>query len=203
MTSKKYDLKEMSSEKLKLDEAHKILTEDFDFNFPTYTKTLINRANEMSQACRKQHVGQMSEIALEHKDKTFKEWEEWYFETYPDAIDKATDKVYNMIQKYKKALEDIDKELIRMWIYDLVIIKSRKGLYYQELILKHLAEKNNTNYRLATSEEVSKSIDGYIGNKPLQIKPKSYINQQHLHETIDCDIIFYNITDKYLTIYYE
>lgn len=201
MVSKEYDLKKMSSEKLKLNEAHEIVTKSFDF--PKYTTTLMNRANEMSQASRKQHVGQMSEIALEHKDKTHDEWEKWYFETYPDAIDKATDKVYNMIQNYKDAIELIDKEMIYNWLYDLIIIKSRKGLLYQEIILKHFAEKNNTSYRLATPEEESQGIDGFIGNKPVQIKPKSYISQHHLHENITCDIIFYHKTRDYLTIYYE
>ena len=155
MTSKKYDLKEMSSEKLKLDEAHKILTEDFDFNFPTYTKTLINRANEMSQACRKQYVGQMSEIALEHKDKTFKEWEEWYFETYPDAIDKIR---MREPSKYKTIMYS---QLCEMIDQDLISFTAEYDYHgYLTMLSEENGEVIEKNYTLSLEEEIGlKQLD--------------------------------------------
>jgi len=37
-------------------------------------------------------------------------WKKWYLERYPDAIDKATNRIKKMIEKMRRAAEQIDEE---------------------------------------------------------------------------------------------
>jgi len=109
-----------------------------------------------------------------------------------------------MLQKLKESIEEIDKEMIRNWVYDLVINKTAEGFIIQEFILKYLSKKFNKSYRLATPEEESKGIDGFIGDIPVQIKSKSYKMKTNVkNEKMDIFIIFYSKTNKYLIIEYD
>lgn len=58
-------------------------------------------------------------------------------------------------------------------------------------LLKNIASVKKESYRLATPEEESKGIDGYIGSTPVSIKPSTYKTQSMLIEEIDVTIIFY------------
>lgn len=198
--SKKIKLKDLENEKITLEELDDI---DIDYDFPKYTTTILNLANRTSQGTWPRVVGQMTELVPPNKNKTQKEWEELYFERYPDAIDNATEKVYNMILNFREAMDSIDKNMVKEWVSDLVLIKSREGILIQEAILEHMAKKNNTTYRLSTPEEESKGIDGYIDEKPIQIKPETYLKEAQLQEEFSCDIIYYKKTKKYLNIYFE
>lgn len=68
------------------------------FKFPKYTSQLINWANQNAQGTRPVVVGQMSELFpkfIESCEKiTIDNWREWYVERYPDAFEKATEKIY-------------------------------------------------------------------------------------------------------------
>ncbi|MCK4829491.1 MjaI family restriction endonuclease, partial [bacterium] len=44
---------------------------------------------------------------------------------------------------------------------------------------------------LATPQEESKGIDGYIGDTPVSIKPRTYKLMKHLQDNIDVKIILY------------
>ena len=198
--SKKIKLKDLENEKIALEELDDI---DIDYDFPKYATSILNLANRTSQGTRAPVVGQMTELVPPNKNKTQKEWEDWYLERYPDAIDNATEKVYNMILNFREAMDSIDKNMVKEWVSDLVLIKSREGILIQDAILEHMAKKNNTTYRLGTPEEESKGIDGYIGEKPFQVKPTSYLKEAQLQEEFSCDIIYYKKTTKYLNIYFE
>jgi len=159
--------------------------------FPKYSTQLINLANQNAQGTRPKVVGQLSELIQEFSGKTLDEWKEWYLERHPESIKNATDKIYDMISSFKDVLTKIDKDLIERWVNDLVIIKTFIGLSLQEAILKKVSNLKNTNYRLATIEEESKGIDGYVNNIPVSIKPFSYNSKMALSENIDVKFIFY------------
>lgn len=146
-----------------------------EFQFPKYTTQLLNIANQNAQGTRPSIVGQMSDLIQECPVKGYETWRDWYIERHPDAINKATKKVYSMIQNMTDAIEMIDEEMTRKWITDLVITKTAKGLILHEIILKAIADMQGKEYRLATSKEESKNIDGFIGEDPVQIKPLSYL----------------------------
>ena len=183
-------------------EVQHLLTEK-EISFPKYTTQLMNLANSNAQGTRPKIVGQMSDLIQEFEGKTFEEWATWYQERYPHAIEKATDKVFEMVESFKKSIELIDKKLISEWVEDLVLKKTFAGLNFQEAILKKVAESKKTTYKFSTKEEESKGIDGYINTLPVSIKPITYKTQNHLLENINVNMIFYNKKKDSLTIEFD
>ena len=164
--------------------------------FPKYTSQLINWANQNAQGTRPAVVGQMSELFPEfmaqQEDITIENWCRWYTDRYPEAITVATDKIYSQIENLKKAIELIDRSMVEQWVQDLIISKTFNGLYIQKAILASLAQRKNTDYRLAYKDEESIGIDGYVGNIPYSIKPETYKAMQRLSEEINVKMIYYN-----------
>jgi uncharacterized protein YukE len=172
-------------------EVQHLLTEK-EINFPKYTTQLMNLANSNSKGTAPKIVGQMSELIQEFEGNTFKEWSIWYQKDYPNAIEGATEKIFDMIENLKKAIELINKDLIHQWVEDLVLNKTFSGLKFQEAILKKVAENKNSIYRLATKHEESQGIDGYVGSIPVSIKPTSYEAKLQLQENITVSMITYD-----------
>jgi hypothetical protein len=142
--------------------------------FPKYSTQIMNLANQNAQGTRPAVVGQMSELIQEFTGKTLEEWKEWYIRKHPDAIEKASKKITEMIQNFREIIEKIDEEMIEKWVKDLVIVKTFIGLRFQEAILGKVASILNKPYRLATPDEESKGIDGFVGDIPISIKPETY-----------------------------
>ncbi len=46
--------------------------------FPTYTASFINNTNQVSQATRPKHVGQLSELFRKDEFKSVDKWKKWY-----------------------------------------------------------------------------------------------------------------------------
>lgn len=178
--------------------------ESNSFSFPKYTSQLINWANQNAQGTRPIVVGQMSELFPEFMasgaEITIENWRAWYLERYPDAFEKATDKIYAQVQNLRDAIQLIDRKMVEHWVEDLVIAKTFNGMYVQKAILASLAEREGSSYRLATPEEESVGIDGYVGDTPYSIKPDSYKTMGRLSETIAVKMVFYTKTKTGLTI---
>ena len=177
------------------------------YAFPKYTSQLINWANQNAQGTRPVVVGQMSELFPDFlrsvEEVSIENWKAWYIERYPDAFEKATDKIYAQVQNLKNAIPLIDREMVEKWVEDLVIFKTFNGLYVQKAILASLAEKKKTTFRLATPSEESVGIDGYVGGVPYSIKPDTYKTMGRLSETIDVKMIYYTKTKTGLKIEVE
>ena len=176
--------------KIKVDEIRKLMEIDTP-EFPKYATQIINLANQNAQATRPKVVGQMSELIKEFTGRTLEEWEDWYQKRYPESIDRATKKILEMINNFRDVINKIDEHMIRQWVRDLVIVKTFIGLRFQEAVLRKIAEKFGTGYRLSTPEEESKGIDGYIGEIPISLKPITYQSKKMLTEKIEVDIIYY------------
>jgi len=161
------------------------------FEFPKYSTQILNLANQNAQGTRPSVVGQMSELIQEFSGKSIKEWENWYLEKHPEAINRATDKIIDMINNFKDVMNQIDRKLVEKWVHDLVIIKTFIGLRFQEAILNIISKILNQKYRLANPEEESIGIDGFIGNIPVSIKPETYKIKKNLNEKIGVKIIYY------------
>lgn len=187
------------------------LIEDFNksksFNFPKYTSQLINWANQNAQGTRPVVVGQMSELFPEFMNScmeiTIENWRKWYTEKYPEAFENATDKIFAQVQNLRNAIALIDREMVEKWVEDLVINKTFNGMYVQKAILASLAIKRGTTYRLATPEEESMGIDGYVGEVPYSVKPDTYKIMGRLSETINVKMIYYSKTKTNLKIEVE
>ena len=127
--------------------------------FPKYTSQLINWANQNAQGTRPRIVGQLSDLFPEYQASTcnidISDWEEWYTEKYPDAIEEATDKIFNQVENLKEAIKLIDKSMVRKWVEDLVISKTFSGMYVQRAILAKISDMREEPFRLASPEEES------------------------------------------------
>ena len=177
------------------------------YSFPKYTSQLINWANQNAQGTRSKVVGQLSELFPEYeqqaKNISIDNWADWYTEKYPNAIENATEKILSQIENLKKAIQLIDRDMVKDWVYDLVIIKTFNGLYVQEAILKKIADIKKCSYRLATPEEESQGIDGFVGSVPYSVKPITYKTMDRLSETINVTMVYYTITKIGLIIEIE
>jgi uncharacterized protein YukE len=170
---------------------------------PPYTSQIINLANQNAQGTRPRVVGQMSELIQEFDGKTVEEWEQWYLERYQDRLVIARERIRSMVDKLKKAIQVIDDQMIDTWLRDLVIVKTFVGLRFQEAILAEVANKLNTDYRLSEPDEESQGIDGFVGNKPVSIKPTTYKTKSQLQETLTGSIIYYEKVKNDLRIEFD
>lgn len=167
-----------------------------NLEFPKYTSQLINWANQNAQGTRPKIVGQLSDLFPEYQASTYNvaisDWKEWYTEKYPGAIEEATDKIFNQVENLKEAIKLIDKSMVRKWVEDLVISKTFSGMYVQRAILAKISDMRKEPFRLASPEEESKGIDGYVGDTAYSIKPVTYKTMGRLSESIDIKMIYYS-----------
>jgi uncharacterized protein YukE len=173
------------------------------YSYPKYATQIMNLANQNAQGTRAKIVGQMSDLIQEFEGTALSEWEKWYLESHPDAIDNATDKVYAMVTLFKDAILKIDKETVREWIEELVVVKTFSGLKFQEAILKKISIHFKKPYRLAKPDEESKGIDGFIGDMPISIKPITYKTKMGLNEVISVPIVFYDKKKSEIVIEFD
>jgi len=182
--------------KLTVEEIRKLITNK-KIEFPTYAASIINLANRFAQATRPKIVGQMSELIKECPHKDFEGWKKWYMAKYPNAIDNATKKIIEMLNKFNDAINKLDVEVVKNWVEDLVLVKTYIGLMVQEPILKYFAQLLNQECRISNPEEESKGIDGFIGNYKISIKPITYKEKKGIaRESVSGDIIIFYKKDK-------
>lgn len=172
--------------------------------FPKYTTQIMNLANSNAQGTRPKVVGQMSDLIEEFDGDDLSDWEEWYKNRKPTAINDATDKVFQMVEQLKAAIIQIDKPMIAKWVEDLVISKTYTGLRFQKAILTKIAMIKETAYRPSTPEEESKGIDGYIGETPVSVKSITYKSKEaFLSESIKVEMIYYDKKKDGINVFYD
>lgn len=158
--------------------------------YPKYATQIINLANQNAQGTRPKVVGQMSSLIQEFVGETMQEWEIWYKEKQPEAIDKATDKILAMVKLLQETIATIDRDTVRDWVEEFIVVKTFSGLKFQEAILSKISLHYNKSFRLAEPAEESKGIDGYLGETAISIKPGTY-KLKSLNESIAAPIIYY------------
>lgn len=169
--------------------------------FEKYVSPIINLANRFAGGTKPKVVGQMSDLIHEFEGNTLEDWEKWYSEKNPEGINRATEKIMEMIEKLKETLSKIDEDIVREWVRDLVIVKTFVGLKFQEAILKKCADLLEVDYRLAGADDESRGIDGYIGDIPVSIKPESYkLERGRLSEKIDVPVLYYRKEKDYVEV---
>jgi len=161
-------------------------------HFPKYTASIINLINRWAGGTSANVVGQMSDLAIECPYKDYENWRKWYLEKHPKAIENGTKLIMSKLKEAKEAIAGIDEKLVRQWVEDLVIEKSFWGLKIQEAIILRLGKETQKQCRLATKLEESKGYDGFIEDKPVQIKPCSYKTASNVKtETLRARTIYY------------
>lgn len=168
-----------------------ILLENDPAEFPKYVTQILNLANRNAGGTRPKAAGQLTELIQKFEGDSIDEWETHYRELYPNTIEDATEKIAAMVENLKIAIEKIDRPMIESWVEDLVFVKTFIGLRFQGAILRKVAEARNESFRLSTVEEETIGIDGFIGERPVSIKPETYRAMAALPESIGVDFILY------------
>ena len=160
-----------------------------------YTTQFMNLANQNSQATRPRNVGSMNELLQEFRNtkRNPSEWKAFYLEKRGQdcitlAASKIKDKLQDMRDGYDYLLNNLHE--VDAWVEDLIFDKTLKGFEIQSEVLSYIAGDNP--WRLSTPYEESLGIDGFINEKPYQIKPHTAkhlatVNQQ----TIKAEIVYY------------
>jgi len=170
-----------------------------------YIGSVINLGNSFSQATRPKHVGQMSELIQKFRDESVDHdvtaWESFYDEKVgSEKIQDASKKIWQCVQQIKENLNQLTEEDVYEWTKDLIIDKTHSGLQIQLNVLKKIS--NGLPYRLATTEEESQGIDGYVGDEAVSIKPKTYMNHPASNiEKIPHRIVYYTNGNAGLKVY--
>jgi hypothetical protein len=160
--------------------------------FPKYASQIINLANQNAQGTRPKVVGKMSELFVESNARSLLEWEEWYKENRPKAIEEATARIWPMVGRLKETIANIDRQMVRKWVEDLVLVKTFVGLRFHEAILKKVSEHFGKGYRIPTAVEEGRGIDGWIDSTPVSIKPITYKTMKALPEKIEFLMVYYS-----------
>jgi hypothetical protein len=169
-----------------------------------YVGSVVNLGNSFSQATRPKRVGQLSELIKDFRDSNYdhsiKGWEKFYDDKIgKNKITEASEKVWEYVLRIKENLNSLNKQDVEEWVKDLIIDKTFSGLQLQLDILEMISD--NSDYRLANSEEEAKGIDGFVDGEPVSIKPHTYKKTiQSGKESIPYRIVYYKQTKKGLII---
>ncbi|PQV65154.1 MjaI restriction endonuclease [Abditibacterium utsteinense] len=180
-----------------------VLLDNQPAEFPKYVTQILNLANQNAGGTRPKVVGQLSDLIQDFEGDSIGEWETYYRELYPDAIEVSTQKIAAMVENLKIAIDKIDQPMIEAWVNDLVFVKTFIGLKFQAAILKRVAQEMGEEIRLSTPQEETIGIDGFIGEKPISIKPATYQIKSALPESIGVDFIFYTKLKDGLRLEYD
>lgn len=168
--------------------------------YKKYVTQILNLANQNAQGTRPKIVGQMSELINTLESDSLKIWEKAYKDKKPEAIDKATERVWKMVIALKEAIDKINEKTVKQWVEELIIIKTYAGLKFQKAILRSISERYNIKYAEASADDEKKGIDGYLNDKPISIKPTTYKVKKNLQEEIDAYLIYYTKTKTGISI---
>lgn len=176
--------------------SEKLKPEGYVYAPRKYVSQVLNLCSSNSGATRPKNVGQMSEIVEESGARTQEEWSHWYRERHAERIGRAVDSVEQMLYNVLAAAKQITREEIQQWVEDLILHKTFYGIRVQDAILRETAPRIGVSgYRLATPEEEAKGIDGFLGDKAVQIKPTTYKQKSALPERITVPVIYYQKKD--------
>lgn len=198
----------------------------FDINnspeLPKYTCGFINDVNGWAGGSKAENVGQVSEVIKQFRENnpegSLEDWISFHQglegtdiqvikgkgrtkrrETVQMAgIEQGVLDIMNKIEEVKNNINQLTEDMVRSWLKNLVYEKTFCGLEAQELILKHIAEKNGFEWILGSMEDEKQGIDGYIIDPngprfyPLQIKSSSY-NNEHKPEHFICPVVTYDL----------
>ena len=201
----------------------------FDLNsspeLPKYTSGFINDVNGWAGGSKAENVSQVSEVIKQFREDnpegSLEDWISFHQglegtdiqvikgkgktkrrETVQMAgIEQGVRDIMNKMEEVKNNINQLTEDMVRSWLKNLVYEKTFCGLEAQELILKHIAEKNGLEWMLGSMEDEKQGIDGYIidpnGSRfyPLQIKSSSY-NNEHKPEHFICPVVTYDLIEE-------
>lgn len=165
-----------------------------------YSSQLLNLANSNTKGTVKEKIGSVKENWQEMRDQnvagTLENWTNFYIEKYGEKqLERSGQDVYIMIQKLRKTLEQVTEDMCVEYVKEVVYNKTAMGMGGEEMAIQVVANYFNMPYRYSTAEEETQGIDGWIGDKPVQVKPHDSVFKAHVYNHAD--------TSKTLVVTYE
>jgi hypothetical protein len=185
---------------LKLTQKHfNSITQRNRYEFPLYSKPILNIATQNSKATSVKIVGSMKEQFsqfLSSGGRTLEEWEQWYeARGGKNKIQQSADKLYEMLEKMPVDNNIFTRDLAYKYIEELVYNKTHYGMSGEYHAVVAAAEYFESEYKFSTPEEESQGIDAWIGSTPVQVKPHDSVKMHHVRNHAD--------EEKTLVITYE
>lgn len=140
--------------------------------FPKYTTQLLNLANRNAQSTRQNVVGNMNELLKEFGDRypngTYEDWKEFYLKEQngEERLEESTQKLFEMILRMKEAMKEIDEEMARRFVNDLVLYRTYMGEDVEEVVFQKLSGLYGLDYEPPSTND---KADGYLGDQPVRI----------------------------------
>ena len=180
------------------EEAKKMYSINQTPHMDTYVAPILNQVNIWAGGTSEENVGMVSQVIKDFREEnpqgTLEDWKQYHQKLEGiNGIDQSVKDIRTKLDDVLSNLNNIKDEDIRKWVENLTYEKTFCGLSAQEMILKKMATDLGYNYSLGNREDEKQGIDGYINNKPLQIKSSSYRNKNK-QEKFNCPIIFYDLT---------
>lgn len=157
--------------------------------WPRYATQLLNIAGQNAQCFSAKKIGSMKEQWLEFIETgvpdTLENWEKFYTDKNgTDGIKWAAEKLFD------KAVKDmripwLDKELCADYVKEVIFNKTHFGMGGESSAIKAAAKYFELPFRFSTAEEESQGIDGWIGDKPVQVKPQDSFKVGHVFNKAD------------------
>jgi uncharacterized protein YukE len=173
------------------------------FDFPEFTGELIQLANRKANGTQRKIMGKTAEMIERFGGKSYEEWRDWYETERPGAVDQATDKIFDTVKKMARAMEKLDRELVRKWVLESVLKKTYAASRIQEVVLKKIACIKKDSCRLSDEAEQDAGIDGFIGNRAYRIRPVSHYFKPPVEPPADCETVYFEKGKDGLKVYYE
>lgn len=166
--------------------------------WPTYATQLMNIAGQNSQATRPKRIGSLKETWSKMRTAgikgTLDNWTDYYNQTHGvDKLETAGNRIHE--QLIKMGIQWIDSGMCIEYVKETVYNKTHMGLGGEEMAIEVVAKHFSKPFRFSTPEEESQGIDGWIGDKPVQVKPHDSAFKAHVHNHAD--------QDKTLVVTYE
>lgn len=172
--------------------------------FPDLTSDLINLANHLSKATTRKKLGNPALVIEEFEGKAFEDWERFYEQKRPGALDTASREIYGAIERLRASLALVDEELVRHWVEEAVLKRTYAAWRIQETILKHIAKLQGKPFRQADDRESEAGIDGFIDERPFSVRPVShYFKGPPDEQDARANVVYFEKVKTGLKVYFD
>ena len=165
------DIKKLSGGKI----SGKKLLKKRKIDYPKKLYGHINVANFQEGATLPKKVGKVHTLFKTRKFRNLNEWKKWYTKKYPNSIKEAVDEILGNFKtigisaSYRRKY----KPFVEAYVENLLLDQTYQGLTIQEIILRKLSQITGKKYVWSSSTQDSGGTDGFVGEIPVSIKPKT------------------------------
>ena len=141
-----------------------------------------------------------SEICNEQAEGHENEFNSWYEDHKASSFEESVSSMMQALIMLKKEIHKIDRKDVENYCRNQLITDSWIGKDAKEGILKIIAHEKKSFY---STGETGSSIDGFIGERPVIIKPYRRENNTSEDEVTHATSVFYKLNRDGIELFYE